>query len=333
MKQPVDTKYYDELQVPFDATQADIKKAYYKLAIIHHPDKNPSNKVEAELKFKCIGEAYQVLGDEDLRNKYDLHGLEACKPSNGFMDPKEVFQLIFGGEAFVPIIGTITLATMEELQSQDVSDQNDDDSFLLTEGITSATTIANRNKLAKQKKNELFIKKFKEKQKERIDELSFHLDKKLKLFTSNLYPYDEFIKYCEKEVEYLSKESYGPELLLCIGYIYSINAKQILCKKNFFGSISSCFHGFKETIHTVGTLSDVVGDGMKLKNEKDEISQELIMSFMWKLTAMDLESTLGQVCKKVLKESGGSGGRNELQYRTALALKILGDTYKGKKIK
>lgn len=379
MNKPVDTKYYDELEVKFDATQSEIKKAYYKLAIIHHPDKNPSRKAEAELKFKSIGEAYQVLGDEELRKKYDLHGADACKPANGFMDPKEVFQCMFGGEAFVPIIGTISLVLLEEMSNEENEGANDGNSSSGSgEKDTDSrndnnnttivtTTISNTNntnsttkntstptksirkqeiekenaeKLAERKKREVFIQKFKEKQKERVDELAINLEKKLSLFTSNLYPYDEFIKYCEKEVEYLSKESYGPELLLCIGYIYSINAKQVLSKKGFFGSVTSCFHGFKETMNTVGTMSDIMGDTIKISKEnKDNIPQELIMSLVWKLTAMDLEGTLGQVCKKVLKDAAAkskdSRGRSskDLQYRTALAMKILGDCYRGKKVK
>lgn len=381
MRKPVDTKYYDELEVEFDATQSDIKKAYYKLAIIHHPDKNPSRKAEAELKFKSIGEAYQVLGDEELRKKYDLHGADACKPANGFMDPKEVFQFMFGGEAFVPIIGTISLVLLEEMSNEEneendgvegandsssganctdstgeknTESRNDNNNTTImtttnttekTDTITTNTTKSTRKqeiekenaeKLAERKKREVFIQKFKEKQKERVDELAINLEKKLSLFTSNLYPYDEFIKYCEKEVEYLSKESYGPELLLCIGYIYSINAKQILSRKGFFGSVTSCFHGFKEKMNTVGTISDIMGDSIKISKEnKDNIPQELIMSLVWKLTAMDLEGTLGQVCKKVLKDTAKSkdSSSKDLQYRTALAMKILGDCYRGKKIK
>lgn len=54
--------YYKILGVDKDATDNDIKKAYRKLAIVHHPDKNPDNK-EAEQRFKEIGEAYETLSD------------------------------------------------------------------------------------------------------------------------------------------------------------------------------------------------------------------------------------------------------------------------------
>ncbi len=65
--------YYKILGVEKDATQEEIKKAYRKLAMKHHPDKNPGNK-QAEEKFKEITEANEVLGNPDKRKKYDQLG-------------------------------------------------------------------------------------------------------------------------------------------------------------------------------------------------------------------------------------------------------------------
>ncbi|KAL1837144.1 hypothetical protein VTJ49DRAFT_4209 [Mycothermus thermophilus] len=103
-----DTAYYDILGVKPTATELEIKKAYRKLAIIHHPDKNP-NDPTAHAKFQEIGEAYQVLSDEDLRKAYDKYGKESARPSEGFVDPAEFFTSIFGGEAFKDWIGEISL--------------------------------------------------------------------------------------------------------------------------------------------------------------------------------------------------------------------------------
>lgn len=65
--------YYKILGVDKKATQDEIKKVYRKLALKHHPDKNPGDK-KAEEKFKEISEAYDVLGDPDKRKKYDTLG-------------------------------------------------------------------------------------------------------------------------------------------------------------------------------------------------------------------------------------------------------------------
>jgi len=65
--------YYSILGVPKNATQDDIKKAYRKLAVKYHPDKNPDDK-KAEETFKQINEAYEVLSDEEKKKNYDLYG-------------------------------------------------------------------------------------------------------------------------------------------------------------------------------------------------------------------------------------------------------------------
>jgi molecular chaperone DnaJ len=65
--------YYEVLGVDRNADEATIKKAYRKLAMQYHPDKNPDNK-EAEEKFKEASEAYEVLSDKEKRQIYDQYG-------------------------------------------------------------------------------------------------------------------------------------------------------------------------------------------------------------------------------------------------------------------
>jgi molecular chaperone DnaJ len=75
-------EYYELLGVKRESSPDEIKKAYRKLAMKFHPDRNPDDKV-AEARFKEISEAYEVLSDEDKRHKYDQFGHDGLKSSFG----------------------------------------------------------------------------------------------------------------------------------------------------------------------------------------------------------------------------------------------------------
>lgn len=95
--------YYEVLGVGKNADAAEIKKAYRKLAMKHHPDKNADDP-EAEERFKEIGEAYEVLSDEQKRAAYDRYGHGAFAQGGpgagggfGGADPFDIFREVFGG--------------------------------------------------------------------------------------------------------------------------------------------------------------------------------------------------------------------------------------------
>ena len=93
--------YYEVLGVTKGASADEIKKAYRKLAVKYHPDKNPGNK-EAEEKFKEAAEAYSVLSDADKKAKYDQFGhagVDGASPdfSGGFGDLNDILNDLFGG--------------------------------------------------------------------------------------------------------------------------------------------------------------------------------------------------------------------------------------------
>src|ERR1035438_10808064 len=70
--------YYEILGVPKNASKEDLKKAYRKLAMQYHPDRNPDDK-ESEEKFKEAAEAYEILNDDDKKARYDRFGHEGVR--------------------------------------------------------------------------------------------------------------------------------------------------------------------------------------------------------------------------------------------------------------
>ncbi|XP_071447052.1 dnaJ homolog subfamily B member 3 isoform X2 [Hetaerina americana] len=123
--------YYKVLEVPRGVSTAEIKKAYRKLALKWHPDKNPDNQDEANKRFKEISEAYEVLSDEKKRKVYDQYGKEGLAgvgagrrpggrhhhdlfsddpndifggafPGFTFRDPEDVFREFFGSDMGFP---------------------------------------------------------------------------------------------------------------------------------------------------------------------------------------------------------------------------------------
>lgn len=100
-----DTSYYDILGIDKSANADEIKKAYKKMAIKYHPDRNPGDK-EAEEKFKEAAEAYNVLSDPDKRARYDQFGKDGLNGAGGFggsggfdfggFDINDILNSVFG---------------------------------------------------------------------------------------------------------------------------------------------------------------------------------------------------------------------------------------------
>ncbi|KAG0170364.1 hypothetical protein DFQ28_009964 [Apophysomyces sp. BC1034] len=320
-EKPLDTSYYDLLGVPVNAEYIQIKKAYRKLAIIHHPDK--SQEPDAEEKFKEISEAYQVLSDSQLRAHYNKYGKDKdLAPDGGFADPREYFQQMFGGDAFRSIIGELAVAGMfSEVEPEDLE----------------ATDKKGLNKEQ--------MEKLHKQQQERVKSLSETLTHKLSLYTESESDEEAAVAFQEQikvEAEKLKGESYGLELLHSIGGIYSSKAKQYLGIKGgelpgIFQSLKQKRHIMKELWSTVKSAMDMqaVAEMMAKAEEKgmdqaeklqlEEEASNRAYKALWQTSKFEVEATLRQVCDTVLQDKSVDSKK---RYKRAEALRMVGYIYR-----
>lgn len=149
--------YYKVLKIPKSATKDDIRKAYRKLALKWHPDKNPNNMEEANKKFKEISEAYEVLSDDRKRRMYDHYGKEGPRRMKSghnedyfdvgsfgtfsFRDPFDVFKDFFGA-GFLNLFGNFNMQRGRGRQSQ-LSSFNNNSVFGWNDDFMSDTFFRN----------------------------------------------------------------------------------------------------------------------------------------------------------------------------------------------
>lgn len=295
----VDTEYYELLGIETTATAVEIKKAYRKKSIEEHPDKNPNDPGATE-RFQAISEAYQVLSDSDLRANYDKFGKEKAIPKGGFEDAAEQFSVIFGGEAFEPYIGELTLLKnlqrQEELQAQDdaekekekekeevekknraVKTQTDD---AIKEGMGSLKIHDGREHTegpSKKTKLEEFEEQLKLEKEKNAEVLAAKLIERLSILTESVYDEackESFAKKFEEEANLLKMESFGLDILHTIGDVYCERARIFLASNTVFG-LGGMFHSMKakggvfmDTLRTVSAAIDAQSTMKELEKMK-----------------------------------------------------------------
>ncbi|SAM07606.1 hypothetical protein [Absidia glauca] len=328
---PFETAYYDLLDIPVTADDAQIKKSYRKLAIKYHPDKNQSEG--AEEKFKEISEAYQVLSDPQLRAHYNKYGKDnELAPGGGFSDPKEFFAQMFGGDAFRSMIGDLAMG--------EVFSENMDDALSKQEGGETSDGKKQQQQMSKEQ-----MEKLKAQQQERIKTLSENLVNKLSLYTDSDGGEAAALAFQEQiivEAEKLKEESYGLELLHAIGYVYSSKGRHHLGLKG--GELPSIFQSIKQKKHIVKELWTTIRSAMDIqqaaemveKAEKDGMDQaeklkleeevsNKVYKALWQTSKFEVEGTLRQVCDTVLQDKSVP---SKTRYKRAEALRLVGHIYK-----
>ncbi|KAK1232066.1 DnaJ-like protein [Marasmius sp. AFHP31] len=348
-ERPLETGYYDILGVPVTATTDDIKKAYRRLAIKHHPDKNPDDP-QAEERFKAIAIAYQTLSDPALRHKYNEFGPKESAPEGGYVDPEEVFSAIFGGERFVPIIGQISLARDMKTALQEAEEADPDGDGKRLKDSKGRDILTEEEKARKDEKDRKKAAERAAARAERVNKLVENLERKLSIFTESATGVNDqdvtrsWKTICELEAEDLSHESYGADLLQAIGFVYVSKAKHYLAtNQSFLGvggwlhNVQGKYHVFSETVSTLRSAIELkaVFDQIQAaeragnlspeeKRKLEEQAAEKGLQALFKGAKLEVESVLRETCDRVLEDPTITAHKGQLR---ATALQILGDAY------
>ncbi|KAG8913620.1 hypothetical protein FRC00_001985 [Tulasnella sp. 408] len=307
-ERPLETGYYDILEVKVDATTEEIKKAYRRMALLHHPDKHPGDPMAEErvskgssftptagklicafiiLQFKNIAVAYQVLSDPERRKKYNEFGAKESGSDAGYVDPEEVFSAIFGGDRFVPIIGEISLGKeMKEALQQAEEAEEEEASATTIEGSTPVQRDSKgkpilspeqkAKKLEKEKKIAAEKARLRE---ERVKKLVENLDRKLSIYVESVTgaPTDAEVakswrEICRLEAEELKTESYGVDLLHAIGFVYTAKSRHYLASYSTPWGVGGWLHNVQGKYHVISETVSTVRSALELKRVFDELA-------------------------------------------------------------
>jgi hypothetical protein len=254
------TAYYTLLGVAPDADDRTIKKAFRRLAVKWHPDKNPGN-AEAEDKFKQINQAYTVLSDAETRARYDAHGEEGIDGNGADLSDVDVDILIralFGGGAFQTIFGDpSTLALVKELSKQ-VSSKAANTSQLL------AASQEVQAELQSQKEQAL-----KEAEEQICQHLAETLMARLRPHLEGRVP--EFFQIAHAEAQFLCSSPGGVDLLNMVSHVYREAAKQHLGR---WLGLEGLFSSISEKTDDLGKGWDILKQVVSLARVSHEMEQE-----------------------------------------------------------
>lgn len=289
-----DRFYYDLLQVSTNASQADIKKAYYVQARKCHPDKNP-NDPTAAAKFQQLGHSYQVLANDQTRAIYDRHG----RPNPGNVlggslisdlhvndiDPYIFFAVMFGSDRVQPYIGELWIANKADsfmrdsafLQAHGYGEDQfadldaraavSDCAYGRVTGSATATAAAaasfqrREERLAETMRQELF------KQRRREVTCAINFRDRIQHYVDCSLRGDkefetEFIALVQGEAADVCKTSFGHVFCTTIGRTLELEATEFLGFSQSVFNVDAHTASLQKSAHAISTSIKVLGAGI-----------------------------------------------------------------------
>ena len=208
-----DREYYDLLGVSTNATPAEIKKAYYKEARMVHPDKCPDDP-DAATKFQALGQAYQILSDEQKRANYDKSGKsenENAEDMANSIDTSVFFNVMFGSTLVEPYVGELWISSIADLMMKDLQQQSTMSESEMAEHLRGKSDKTSEEAKLKQKKREIKI--------------ALYLRDKVKEVVDGVVALDDF----GATVQIEGKHIYSSTTFLWLSYKHFVTHDMYLC--------------------------------------------------------------------------------------------------------
>jgi hypothetical protein len=267
-----DKDFYDVLGVRPDASFAEVRKAYYIQSTRALEELGSDRDA---VNFNKIAEAYQVLSDKKLRDLYDESGKTSLVVPE--FNACELYTMSFGHKEFGPLIGELTVVTALACSSEDHSTN---------------------------------LKQVKEIQLTRENALARHLADLLDVWIVG--DEERFVENAIQESERLSQVPFGAQMLHLIGGVYISVGKQMLGYQSPFGIagrmrvITEKFAIFKSTFAAIEAAAELKElenvDLTEASTSEADVVLDKVLSRIFFINALDIESTLRKVCKQVCSE-------------------------------
>eukprot|EP00178_Gracilaria_changii_P024897 TRINITY_DN754_c0_g1_i2.p1 TRINITY_DN754_c0_g1~~TRINITY_DN754_c0_g1_i2.p1 ORF type:complete len:504 (+),score=98.28 TRINITY_DN754_c0_g1_i2:322-1833(+) len=324
---PVDNKLYMVLGIQPDATPAQIRKAYYKMAQRYHPDKHPDDP-EATAKFQEVSAAYQILSDPVKREEYHRLGEQAAAGET-LMDPKALFALMFSD--FEHIVGDLATATILSA-SLDTPENEQQAAADGAQGSSSSGPQVPHSIEAEEARK----RKKKEFQTAREAHLAKLLNRRLEPWMAG----DEqsFIRHAKHEVFAMREEPFGREVLKTAGYVYGRRASRFLEKKkgpwqnvqSMLESLGDKAHHFKNQVRALEGGVKVLSTQATAEEDEtidDKVRRDAVtvLGAVWLNSVLDIESTIKHVVSTVLEVNETTS--REVAKRKAAGLIVLSQIF------
>mmetsp|Transcript_35168 Transcript_35168/g.73237 ORF Transcript_35168/g.73237 Transcript_35168/m.73237 type:complete len:540 (-) Transcript_35168:1168-2787(-) len=321
-----DMFYYETLDVAPDADKGTIKRNYYKLARKYHPDKNPGDE-EAADKFKVIGEAYQVLSDDDKRIIYNKEGRDGLQGQNDDeapkLDPVILFTFLFGSDKFNDITGQLASATSSRV------------------GDSPEVSLKVARQIQQRRVGRLALKL--------VDRIEGYVNVKKSGGST-----DEFVAKWLAEGQDLSTASFGYQMVTTCGKVYNLVAVQHLGSlesglgmpamakwaeaqharieakksknKNEMDKLKAGMDMMKMAMKYQEQINAAETDEEKekLQMEMQKAAIEVTLRLLWATNVVDITATLHETCQIVFYDKTAD---EETKQARAEAVQALGETW------